>query len=232
METFTRSIIIVSIFLFVVLVGIQIILEYYFPNLRDSYVMLLAGLMKVNEDTITWQNATWTIVFPLIASLTIIYALLDQINIFGGSSKSMVYFIIALAWTGSLIATGALSTWVMWIYTAGAIWSVVLIVVGVVIGAFFKYVLTRVFSGWSHFRGARAASPSIEARAQLNAEIADIQNKIDDLRSKRANLIKKASDMEPHDFQRQMEWIEGQLEGYERKMNEVIRMAGREEAAA
>ena len=231
METFTKGIIFVFLFWTTFLVGVQIALEYFFPDLQQEYIKFIASLMKVEEETITWENAIWTIIFPFVASLTIIYALLDQIKIFGsGPSKDIFYFIIAFVWAGSLIQTGALSTWVMWIYNVGALWSIIIILFLIGIGSVIRVVLTRFVYGWARFRGARATAPSIEVRPQLDAEIQDIQNRLRKLEQQRADLIKKMSDIPTEEFKRRMSWIEGQIKGYNKKMEELIEMSGKEEA--
>lgn len=134
-----------------------------------------ANTLGVPEDWIEWPNVFWLIMLPYIATLAIIFGLLEEIRIFRHAEhKMIIYLIIAAGWAMFLIPTGFLGTVASVFYTIGAALSVIIFslmfIFGVFIWAYVFLTTKRMESTYS--------SQLFEKRRHYEEELNRIRSKI------------------------------------------------------
>jgi hypothetical protein len=94
-----------------------------------------AEFVGVQPDVVSWPNILWYTAFPLVATIAIIYGMMEELRIFSRAlNNELIYIVIAIAWSFMLIRTGALGAIANFMYRGSALIAIVMFTIVFIIG--------------------------------------------------------------------------------------------------
>ena len=100
--------------------------------------------LGVSAQFCRWPDIFWLLILPYFSTLVIIFGLMEEIGILRHAEhRTTIYFLIALGWAMLLVPTGFLGYIATWLYSIGAITSIIAFVTVFIIGVAFWW-----WTGW------------------------------------------------------------------------------------
>ena len=96
----------------------------------------VASLIGLGDEISKWPNVIWYTILPMMATLAILYGLLEELKLFRGPSSTYVYVIIGITWSFLLMYTGMLKIISIFLFQLGAFIAVLMFGLVFIAGTF------------------------------------------------------------------------------------------------